>query len=363
MKCMKKLLSMVLISMLMITMAVPMETSAATKLMVHYIDVGQGDAILIQYGSKNTLIDAGEEKNYSKLNSYLKKIKVKKVHNLIVTHPDSDHIGGADYVIRDYKVSKIYMTKFKSKSSEYKEMIAAIKKHKVERTNVTVGMKIGLGGIKATVLHAKNSGTDANESSIVLKLKHNKKSFLFTGDISAEIEKQIAKKYNVNVDVLKVSHHGSSYSSAVSFVKETSPEYAVISVGKDNNYGHPVKTVLNRLKKYSNKVLRTDKNGTVVVTSTGTKLSYKTVATQTSGSSSSSSGSSSSGSSSSGSSSSGSSSSLPTVPTNGSTTVYITATGSKYHRQECGNGNYSKTTLKTALSKKLEPCSKCYNVK
>ena len=164
MKRMKKLLSIVLISILMLTMTVPMETSAATKLMVHYIDVGQGDAILIQYGSKNTLIDTGEEKNYSQLKTYLKQISVKKVHNLIVTHPDSDHIGGADYVIRDYKVSKIYMTKFKSSSNEYKEMIAAIKKYKVDRTNVTTGMKISLGGIKATVLHAKDSGTDANES-------------------------------------------------------------------------------------------------------------------------------------------------------------------------------------------------------
>lgn len=348
MKRMRKLLSIVLISILMITMTAPMEASAATKLMVHYIDVGQGDAILIQYGSKNTLIDTGEEKNYSNLQTYFKKINVKKVHNLIVTHPDSDHIGGADYVIRDYKVSKIYMTKFKSSSNEYKEMIAAIKKYKVERTNVSVGMKINLGGIKATVLHAKNNGKDANESSIVLRLKHNKKSFLFTGDISAKIENQIAEKYNVNVDVLKVAHHGSSYSSAALFVKETSPEYAIISVGRDNNYGHPVKTVLNRLKKYSNKVLRTDINGTIVVTSTGTKLSYKTVATQTSGSSGS---------------SSGSSSGLPAVPTNRNATVYITASGSKYHRQACGNGTYSKTTLKTALSKNLEPCSKCYNVK
>lgn len=347
----KKFLSLLLMSILVLTTSVPVEAATNTKLVVHYIDVGQGDAILIQYGNKNTLIDAGEEKNYPQLNSYLKKIKVKKISNLIVTHPDSDHIGSADYIMRDYNVQRIYMTKYETKSNEYKEMINAIKKHEVKRTNVKVDTKIDLGGIKATVLHAKNSGTDANDSSIVLKLKHNKKSFLFTGDISAKVENQIAADYNVNVDVLKVSHHGSSYSSAVAFVKETSPKYSIISVGKNNNYGHPVNTVLNRLKKYSSKVLRTDKSGTIVVTSTGTKLSYKTVETQNTGSSSN-------GSSSNGSTSSGSTS----VPTIGSTVVYVTPTGSKFHRHVCGSGNYIKSTYKEATNRGLQPCSKCYDV-
>lgn len=355
MKRVKQLLSMVMISVLMLTMIVPMDVTAAKKLTVHYIDVGQGDAILIQYGNKNTLIDAGEEKYYTQLRTYLKSIQVKKIHNLIVTHPDSDHIGGADYIIRDYKVNNIYMTKFTNSSGEYKELIAAIKKYDVNRVNVKIGMKIGLGGIKATVLYAKNRGTDANDSSIVLRLKHDKKSFLFTGDISAKIENQLAEDYNVNVDVLKVSHHGSSYSSAIAFVKETSPEYSVISVGKDNNYGHPVSTVLNRLKKYSTKVLRTDQKGTIVITSTGSKLSCKTVETQNSTSSGGSS-------SNNGQNTSNGGSSLPAVPTLGSTTVYVTPTGSKYHRQVCGSGNYSKSTLKEALLRRLDPCTKCYNV-
>lgn len=337
MKQLKRILSIVMLSIIMTTMTIPMEANAASKLIVHFIDVGQGDAILIQSGSNYSLIDTGEENKYSQLNTYLKKIKVKKITNLIVTHPDSDHMGGADLVIKDYGVKKIYMTKYTSNSSEYKEMIAAIKKYKVKRVDVKKGTKISLGEVKANVLYAADKAENSNDSSIVLKLVHGKKSFLFTGDISAKVEKQIAKDYNVNVDVLKVSHHGSSSSSAVSFIKEASPQYSVISVGKNNNYGHPDKNVANRVKKYSNAVLRTDQKGTIVVTSTGTKLSYKTVVTP----------------------SSGGSSSSNTTQAVGSH-VYITATGKKYHSKKCGNGTYRKVTMKEAKVKGLTPCSKCY---
>ena len=183
MKQMKKLLSIMILSILMITVAIPTEVSASatTKLLVHFIDVGQGDAILVQYGTKYSLIDTGEEKEYPKLKAYLKKINVKKIQNLVITHPDSDHMGGADLVMRDYGVKTIYMTKKTSTSKQYKQMINAIKSYKVKRVNVKKGTKINLGGIKADVLHASNSG-DSNNSSIVLKLVHGKKSFLLTGD-------------------------------------------------------------------------------------------------------------------------------------------------------------------------------------
>lgn len=334
MKRIKSMISLFLIGLLITLSSVPTtEINVATKLVAHFIDVGQGDAILLQYGSTNSLIDTGTEKNYSKLKAYLKKINVKKINNLIITHPDADHLGGADYVIKDYKVKKIYMTTYSCKSSEYKEMTSAIKKYSVKRVNVKKGSKIDIGGIKADVLHADSKAEDSNDSSIVLKLKHEKKSFLFTGDISAKVEKKIAADYNVNVDVLKVSHHGSNTSSAVSFVKETSPQYSVVSVGADNNYGHPNGNVVKRLDKYSKKVYRTDKSGTIVITSTGTKLSSKTVAT--SGSS--------------------SSSSLSS-----NSTVYVTKTGKKYHKKACGSGTYSKTTLKNAKSRGLTACTKCF---
>lgn len=358
MKRMKRLLSMIMVSVLMTVMVIPMDgtATAATKLMVHFIDVGQGDAILIQHGGTNSLIDTGVEKKYSQLSTYLKKINVKKINNLVITHPDADHMGGSDLVMRDYGVKKIYMTKYSSTTNEYKEMISAIKKYKVSRVNVKKGTKINLGGVNATVLHALDKASDSNDSSIVLKLLHGKKSFLFTGDISAKVENQIAAAYDVNVDVLKVSHHGSSYSSAISFIKETSPEYSILSVGANNNYGHPDKNVANRLKKYSKSVLRTDQKGTIVITSTGSKLSQKSVPTGKGSSTGSSTGSG--NSSSSGSSSSGSNSTVTTQPVG--TYVYVTPTGSKYHSRKCGRGTYTKAKLKDAKARGLTPCKKCY---
>ena len=354
MKKLQRLLSMLMLSVMMVTATVPTQVSAAAKkLVVHFIDVGQGDAILIQYGNTNSLIDTGVEKKYSQLQAYLKSIKVKNIKNLIVTHPDADHMGSADLVIKNYHVKNVYMTSYTSKSGEYKELISAIKKYKVKRVNVKKGSKIDMGGIKAQVLSANNKAENSNDSSIVLKLVHGKKSFLFTGDISAKVEKQIAAQYNVNVDVLKTSHHGSDTSSAVSFIKETSPEYAVITVGKENNYGHPDSNVLRRLNKYSKKVVRSDQNGTVVITSTGSKLTCKTVATKASSSSTA---------------TKPNSSAKPnssTKPNSSSTNkvgtyVYITKTGKKYHARKCGNGTYTKVKFTDSRVKKLTKCKKCY---
>lgn len=247
-------------------------TYASTKMQVHFIDVGQGDATLIQYGGSNTLIDTGEESEYSQLKAYLKKSKVTTINTLVLTHPDADHMGGADLLMKSFKIKNVYMTKYKSTTMEYKEVIKAISKYKVNTIYVKTGDKIPVGSLNASVLSADSKASDSNSSSIVMLLKHGSKSFLFMGDAPAKLENKIAQKYNVNVDVLKVSHHGSSYSSAISFIKETSPQYSVICVGKDNEYGHPNKNVLNRLIKYSKQVYRTDNDGTVVISSTGTKL-------------------------------------------------------------------------------------------
>lgn len=344
----KRALSMLMLMVFMTVSMAPVKATAASNLLVHFIDVGQGDAILLQSGSTYSLIDTGTESKYTQLAAYLKKIKVTKITNLIVTHPDADHMGGADLVIKDYGVKNVYMTTYSSTTNEYKELLSAIKKYKVKRVNVKKGQKLPLGGIKADVLAANANASDSNDSSIVLKVTHGKKSFLFTGDISAKLEKQIASEYNVNVDVLKVSHHGSDYSSAITFIKETSPEYAVISVGANNNYGHPDRNVQNRLDRYSKNTVRTDKSGTIVITSTGSKLTCKTVPTKTtSGGSSSNSGS-----------SSGSTSSS-TAAKPGSH-VYITKTGKKYHAKKCGNGTFTRVSIKDARVKKLTPCSKCF---
>ncbi|SFS07907.1 MBL fold metallo-hydrolase [Anaeromicropila populeti] len=251
---------------------------AATNLKVHFIDCGQGDAILFQYGSSNVLLDTGTESEYkSKVEPYISDLGISKITSLIVSHPDADHMGGADLAIEDFNIQKVYMTTYENSTMEYKELIAAIETNQVKRVNVKKGSSISIGRLKAKVFAADSKADDANASSIVFKLVHKKKSFLFTGDATAEVENTVKKNYNINVDVLKVSHHGSSSASPIAYLKEASPKYSIISVGKDNDYGHPNKYVVNRLEKYSDNVLRTDEAGTIVITSNGTKLTCSTV--------------------------------------------------------------------------------------
>ena len=273
----KRFWAIMLAMFLLVSTTPVMDLSAAdSTVKVHFIDVGQGDATLIQSGSTYTLIDTGKESSYKTLKRYLNNVGVKKL-NLILTHPDSDHIGGADLLVQDFTVKKCYMTKYSSTSMEYKENQKAFKDYKVPVGYAKKGHSISFGGMKGKVLSADEKADDSNSSSICILMKHSKKSFLFTGDAPAKLENKLKDDYDIDVDVLKVSHHGSSSSSPAAYLKEASPDIAVISVGKDNSYGHPTKNVLNRVLKYSKKVYRTDTNGTVVVTSTGSKLSTKVV--------------------------------------------------------------------------------------
>lgn len=170
--------------------ATSLNVDAATKLKVHFVDVGQGDATLIQCGNSYSLIDTGTESNYPKLKSYLDKIGVSKISSLVLTHPDADHIGGADLLIRDYSVKTVYMTSKTSTTMEYKEVLNAIDNYNVSSLKrVKTGDKIPFGKLKGNVLSADSKASDTNDSSIVLLLKNKKNSFLFTGDASAKLFK------------------------------------------------------------------------------------------------------------------------------------------------------------------------------
>ena len=257
------------------------DASAASKLQVSYIDIGQGNATLIQYKGKNLLIDTGEESRYAKLKTYLNKKKIKTIHNMILTHYDSDHMGSSDLVIEDYAVKKVSVSAYADDNKgtfQVKELNQAIQKYKVKKARLKAGNKIKIAsGVNAKVLSPSVNYGESNENSVVIRLDHKKRSFLFTGDIDSKVENAIYAKYNVNVDVLQVAHHGSDYASGIQFLKKVSPTYAIVSVGAGNSYGHPKSSVLNRIKNFTKKTLRTDKNGTIVVTSDGKKLSVKKV--------------------------------------------------------------------------------------
>lgn len=253
-------------------------TQAATKEMkVHFIDVGQGDAIYIKTAAGQNIIIDGGNKNGSKVVSYLKKQKVKKIDVMIATHPDADHIGGLDDILRAFKVKSVYAPKVSHTTKVYKEFLTAVKKEGLKIKTAKKGVKIPLKGVNAKFVapvktYAKN---DLNNWSAVLHVTYGKKSFLFTGDAETKSETDMVKsKQTLKADVIKVGHHGAKTSTSSSLLKAVKPTYAIISVGKGNKYGHPTSTVLKRLEKSKIKVLRTDKQGTIIATTNGKTLKF-----------------------------------------------------------------------------------------
>ena len=273
----KKLLAGALLLILLLT-ALPMAFSASA-LQVHYIDVGQADSIFIKAPNGETiLIDAGNNGDAKTIVDYLKKQKVKKLDYVIGTHPHEDHIGSLDTIINTFSIGKIIMPKVTSNTSTYKDVVNAIKKKKLKVTTPVPGTKYKLGGVNLEILAPNESKyKDLNDYSVVSKLTYNKTSFLFTGDAETVSENEmIKKKRNLSATVLKVGHHGSQYGTSSSFLDKVKPKYAIVSVGKGNKYGHPTKSTLDRLKGKKITTYRTDQHGTVVATSDGKNVLFKT---------------------------------------------------------------------------------------
>ncbi|MFJ7831854.1 ComEC/Rec2 family competence protein [Peribacillus sp. NPDC097284] len=278
---MKKINILVILALIFSLFTGVKSSEASSNVKVHYLNIGQGDSILIQTPNENILIDGGGKGKGDEVVAYLKKQKVKTLNAVVSTHPDADHIGGLTYVIEKMKVKKVYAPKVSHTTQAYKNFLAAVKKKGLKITPAKKGVEIAtqsknisLNFIAPVKTYSKS---DLNNWSAVLLLKHNKKSFLFMGDAEEKAEKDmLSKKVIPNIDVLKVAHHGAKEATTTAFLNKSKPNYSIISVGK-NGYGHPTSSVLNRLKKVNSKVYRTDKQGNIIFTSTGTKLTVKTV--------------------------------------------------------------------------------------
>lgn len=246
------------------------------KLRVSYIDVGQGDSILIQQGSRNMLIDAGTNAAEEAVVNYIQKQGISKIDYLVLTHPHEDHIGGADKVIETFSIGTVYMPKVTDTTQTFKSVVAAMNSKNLKAVTPQIGSSFKLGEASCMILGPVNTQkNDLNTYSIVLKITFGNTKFLFTGDAqSSNEEAMINRGYDLTADVLKVGHHGSHTSTSQEFLNKVKPEYAVISVGKGNDYGHPHKQTMDRLKAAGIKVYRTDENGTVVCTSDGSKISF-----------------------------------------------------------------------------------------
>lgn len=248
------------------------------KFYVNYIDVGQGDSILITVNGKNMLIDAGPRNSTKKVISYLNKLNVKTLDYVIATHPHEDHIGGMSTVINDYNIKNFYAPKKIMTTATFSDMVKALKRKNLKINVPKPGTYIDLGkDTTCEVLSPSNNHyEDINNYSIVIKITYKNNKFLFMGDAQKSVEKEILNNgFDVSCDVLKAGHHGSNTSSSKEFLDKANPKIAVISCGKGNMYGHPHKQTLTEFKKRKIRTYRTDLDGDIVLYSDGSTISSK----------------------------------------------------------------------------------------
>lgn len=245
-------------------------TMEGENIVIHYLDVEQADSILIQSNGKNMLIDAGTNDTGKTVIADLRKYGVKKIDYLIGTHPHEDHIGGMDDVINNFDIGTIYMPKVQTNTKTFEDVLDAISNKGLKVTTPEIGHKFMVGDASCEIMCCgkgeSNEVNNLNLSSIVIRMTYGKQSFLFMGD--AETENETARDWQ-QTNVLKVGHHGSNTSTSKKFLEQIKPEIAIISVGKENKYGHPKQETLDKLKGIT--IYRTNENGTITITCDGDK--------------------------------------------------------------------------------------------
>lgn len=245
------------------------------QLEVHVIDVGQADAILIKTpDAGNVLIDGGTGATEEELIGYLQKQGVSRLDHVIATHPHEDHIGGLDAVITKFDVGTVYMPKVSHTTKAFENMLLAIQDKKIPVVEAKADVTLPLGsGTQAVFLAPCGSDYESlNDYSAVLKLVYGQTSFLFTGDAEKTSEEEMLAHYSAKTlssTVLKIGHHGSKTSTSEAFLKAVAPQWAAISVGKDNDYGLPSDQTLKLLKAQGIPYWRTDEVGSIVFYSDG----------------------------------------------------------------------------------------------
>jgi competence protein ComEC len=246
-------------------------SSQKQELTVNFLDVGQGDAILISEGSKQILIDGGPNGQIllEKLGKYIP-FWDRNIEVVIATHPDQDHIDGLIDVMKTYNVGEVIDNSEDADSQVYKKYKEVISEKNIPRLKGQQGMDIKISDdVNLSILSPgdalENNPKDTNADSIVAKLTYGENSFLFTGDFPIEKEPElIEKNSDLSSNVLKVAHHGSKYASSNEFLDKVAPKDAVISVGKNNRYGHPSAEALDRLTVHKINILRTDEKGDII---------------------------------------------------------------------------------------------------
>lgn len=278
------------------------KAEAKGQLTISMLDIGQGDAVLIQTGVKNILIDTGDDKYYedgkkgkenTQLLTELQKLKIDHIDTLVMTHAHADHIGKADKVIAQYGVKELVYNGIPSTSKYFINALKAAKANGTQQVKVKAGDVLDFGnGVSFEIVSPSQSlidedtaaikakkKVDVNNESVVGRLTFGNFAMLFTGDAEGLVEKDMVASYGkkLKCQVLKAGHHGSKTSSTAEFLKLVQPESVVMSLGVNNQYGHPHEALLNRLQKQGIKnIYRTDANGTITIVSDGSSYSITT---------------------------------------------------------------------------------------
>lgn len=244
------------------------------SLAIHFLDVGQGDAMLLVDNNETMLIDGGNPEYGNEIIDYLADLGITELDYVVATHNHNDHAGGLTDVVANLDVGNLYLTDSEETKAS-KNLIAAATSKNIPISTPSAGTAMAFGSSTINFLGPLNVHEDVNDDSLVMKVTHGNHRFLLTGDMEEVAEKELlAANLDLAADVLKVGHHGSYSSTGYLFLRTVNPRYAVISAGVNNDYGHPHEETLSRLNDAGSTIFRTDLLGTVVFTSKGDQLSF-----------------------------------------------------------------------------------------
>lgn len=244
---------------------------------VHFMDVGQGDAVFVRQGDETMLIDAGNNDKGTAVWSYLLHQNVEHLTYAVGTHPDADHIGGLDVVLYKVECDTVFLPNCENDTKTYEELIQTIGQREQKVVVPKQGEVYSLGDARIQIVSRDDEdyGDNINDYSIAFRIVYGNTSFLFTGDAEEKAEQDmLSDGLTLQSDVYKAAHHGADTANTASFLTAVNPKYCVISCGEGNSYGHPRAGVLNSLREMGVNVFRTDEQGTIVAVSDGTDITW-----------------------------------------------------------------------------------------
>ena len=245
------------------------------EMQVHFLDVGQGLSILVQLGDEVLIYDGGERDTSSFVVAYLQDLGITEIDYMISSHYDSDHVSGLIGCLNAFDVKQVIGSNYEHESKLYTSFMNAVKEEGLSMQYPEVGTEYAFGDAVITILAPKEIGKDSNANSVVIRLSYGESDFIFTGDADYGSERDMVESgNNLDCEVLSLTHHGSSSGNSSLFLEKTNPEFAVISCGKGNSYGHPHEEVVELLEVMEIDVFRSDVQGTVIATTDGKTITW-----------------------------------------------------------------------------------------